>query len=108
MTNIYIDRDNYEIRIEGHSNGKRNTKGNDLVCCAVSTLTCALANGFMEYEQKGMLADKPQLCVGVAKSRLCAKPKESYVKEVSAGYGLIVRAFEALANTYPDNIKIIK
>ena len=97
------NKTSFEIEIKGHSEAERNTKENDLCCCAVSVLGCTLlANIEKEYkEYKPEMIEKS----GYIKIALSLENSEA-VKQAETIINTIFYGFELIEKNYPKNIKL--
>lgn len=102
MVNIKMNFKTLEIQIEGHANTA--PKGEDLVCCAVSTLSEALSVYLETMLHRGMLIDlKEEVTSGHV--YLNPQPYSWAMNTIRAGIEVIRLGFMSVANTYNEYIK---
>lgn len=83
----------------GHAR-KNNSKGNDLVCCAISTIMCTCPSWFKKKEIN-FLMDQDQTTIILQLKKPCSKTN---VKKLYLAF----LQLEALSKKYPQYIKIKK
>lgn len=102
MTTIRINRETLEIQIDGHAGG--GPKGQDLICCAVSTLTETLSIYLEIMLQKGLLADlKEEIESGHV--YLYPQPYGWSKEQTTTAIDVIRNGYIALAEQYSDKIR---
>lgn len=102
MVNIKINLDTLEIQIDGHANTA--PKGEDLVCCAVSTLSETLRVYLETMLDKGMLIDlKEEATSGHV--YLNPQPYSWAMTMIASGIEVIRLGFISLASNYNEYIK---
>ena len=103
MTEIIYNLKDKRVTIKGHANSGE--VGNDLVCAAVSTLACTLAENIAGYasEIEG-IKDHIRLDEGDAEI-FCTECPNEFNKVIDLVFCTICTGFEKLAQTYPENVK---
>ena len=102
MTKIFYYPDEHRMEIKGHAGAGK--AGNDIVCAGVSALTFALMNA---------ATDDPELMTNVyisndaAEIRVQCYPDEEHEPLCREMFKTILAGFEALADSYPDHVKLI-
>lgn len=89
------------IEASGHANAPRSEDGRDLVCCAVSTLMCALANSLAKLDALMTTYDHSS---GYARVAVTGRDARSIA--VEARMAVVMDGLEALAKQYPQSIDI--
>lgn len=104
MTRIRMDWEKLSLRVEGHA--KTAPRGEDLACLGASVLTSALLNALIDARERGRtrLSWKVQEKDGILS--LEASPYANHRAEIRAYFKPIVLGLRALAQDYPENIKI--
>lgn len=104
MTQIRMNWEELKLSASGHAGAGE--KGSDIVCAGISALTCALLNQLKDAEARG----RTRLVWGVDEKsgdiNMMAIPFSGYRTEVYAYYRVIMTGLKAMAQEYPDNIKI--
>lgn len=102
MIKVTIKPDDYQVKIKGHA--ECGEKGNDLVCCAVSTLFYTLGQSYMESER--MLQKKPVFTDKDGEGFCKCVPKKEYEGNIARSLWTIIQGFMLVSANYPDNVKI--
>jgi uncharacterized protein YsxB (DUF464 family) len=103
MTEIIYNHKEKKVTVKGHANSGE--YGNDLVCAAVSALTCTLAENIAGYasEIEG-IKDHIRLDEGDAEI-ICTECTPEFGMVIDLVFCTICTGFEKLAETYPENVK---
>lgn len=103
MTVIHVDRasDWFSVEAEGHANAKRNDDGRDLVCCAISTLMCTLANSCAQLEGPAVVYHTLD---GFA--RLTVSNVRSCPDGLRARLQMLLDGLHVLEQQYPQNVRL--
>ena len=103
MTEIIYNRKDRKVTVNGHAQAGK--IGNDLVCAAVSALTCTLAENIAGYasEIEG-ISDHIRLDEGDAEI-ICTECPTEFGRVIDLVFCTICTGFEKLAETYPENVK---
>lgn len=102
MITIRINRETMEIQVDGHAGG--GPRGQDLICCAVSTLTETLSINLEIMLQKGLLADlKEEIESGHV--YIYPQPYGWSMGQTAAVIDVIRIGYKALAEQYSDKIR---
>lgn len=103
MVIIQINMKTHALIIKGHAGSAE--PGKDLVCCAVSTLAETLSRYLEVRMEEGaleMLMDK----VEAGDVKIVAWPESTNVKQINAVYEMIREGYRAIAEEYPQYIKL--
>ena len=103
MTIIHVDRasDWFSVEADGHAGADRNEHGHDLVCCAISTLICTLANSCAQLQGPATVYHTLD---GFA--RLTVSNTRTCPDEVRARLQMLLDGLHALEVQYPQNIRL--
>lgn len=103
MTEIIYNHKEKKVTVKGHANSGE--YGNDLVCAAVSALTCTLAENIAGYawDIEG-IKEHIRLDEGDAEI-ICTECPPEFVMVIDLVFCTICTGFEKLAETYPENVK---
>ena len=104
MTKISMNWEDLTLRISGHAGGGE--KGNDIICAGISALTFALVNALEDASARGRTRLNWKEDREKAEIRITAVPFSGYITEIRAYYRVIIMGMKAMAEEYPDNIKI--
>ena len=100
MTKVTYDPAGLRILAEGHA-GTCNDKGNDLACCAVSTLMFTYAQALDVHGIDGDSgADEKAGVVEIA-----ARPDRMRLQQARTICETIAAGLELVAGEYPDNVR---
>lgn len=103
MTEItYSIKDMY-LHCKGHAGG--GPAGQDIVCAGVSALSMALLNQLNEEEEKGTIRSRWKMEPGGIILRAEMK-EQRQTQTIKAYYRVIIMGLRALAENYPENIKM--
>lgn len=100
---IHCDTEQLRLEIRGHANLA--PRGEDLVCCAVSTLTVTLAQNLKRLEQEGKGECRVRMIPG--KAELVCKPKDRFRKEATLVYQTVSTGLQWLSRAFPENVTVI-
>ena len=103
MILIHCDTEQLHLELQGHSNLA--PRGEDLVCCAVSTLTVTLARNLKRLEQEGKGQCRIRMTPG--KAELVCKPKDRFRKEATLIYQTVATGLQWLSHSFPENVTVI-
>lgn len=92
----------FSIYIEGHAKAERNEYDHDLVCCAVSTIVGTLANSCLLIDDVHTMHHGGK---GHALVTVAGVPEELWA-EINARFQMALDGLTALAEQYPNSIKI--
>lgn len=107
MTTIeYTSDDNkVSIIIDGHAD--YNPGGEDIVCSALSILTCTLMNALLDLEDRCIIFNYGHTDTDDAgHAEIRYQYLDCDLKEVSSVVDTILLGYELLSNTYPDNVQL--
>ena len=103
MTEITYNIDDMYLHCKGHAGG--GPAGQDIICAGISALTMALLNQLNEEEEKGTIRSRWTMEPG--EMILKAEVKEpKHRRDIKNYYTVIIMGLRALAENYPENIKI--
>ena len=103
MVSIYMNMEKLQLIIDGHAGADE--PGKDLVCCSVSILAQSLSLYMDVREKAGDLKYKINE-VRFGKVYIIVTPNEWSEKEIRGAYEVIREGMRALAEDYPDNVKM--
>ena len=102
MISIQYDPGNYALGLDGHAGA--GIPGQDLVCCAVSTLVYTMAANVRRMRCRGWLEEAEiQLLPG--KARIRCHPYDHAVGRVAARLEAICLGFRILEKEYPEFVR---
>ena len=99
MTRIRMSWRTLELTAEGHANSA--PKGEDLVCCAISTITTTLANYLLN-----MKGARAEAVMTDGACRIRAKPLPGWRWRTINAYKQAMMGLEQLADQYPEYVSI--
>jgi len=92
----------FTLTAEGHAHADRNENDHDLVCCAVSTIICTLANSCAQMEDVNTVYHSKH---GYGHVNVTSVPEDLW-GEIVSRFQMAVDGLTVLALQYPDSIKI--
>ncbi len=95
--------DIFHISAKGHARACRDENGNDLVCCAVSTLLQALVCSCAKVEGIKVTSTQEEGFIHIS---LGGESEEDVVMEALPRYTMVTDALEALSAQYPQCLEI--
>lgn len=100
------DSENNTIRmkIRGHSGAA--PKGEDLICCAVTTLAYTVAQVIQFMYEQGKLMVKPKIRIRNGHATIVATPTEEGYAEALHTFYVAQCGCHVLAGNYPKNVKL--
>lgn len=91
------------VRLKGHAGAA--VKGQDLICCAASTVTCILAANVRDMQRRNWLKQaKIRLAPGDAEI-LCT-PRNAQKEVVQNRVDALCLGYALLAEEYPDFVRL--
>ena len=102
MINVKFNPKTFTLDITGHA--EHGKKGEDIVCSAISTLFCTLAEAL--YESKTMLEEPIDFSDEDGNGHLSCKPKAEYEANVSLIYWTILTGFDLVSKNYKKNVNL--
>lgn len=105
MTHIYID--DCKVLAEGHANAKRNVHNHDLVCAAISALSCTLAEMVVRAAEKQAFEQEPKIELKPGWALIECVPKKEMYHDVKLYFDFFVCGVYQLQAEYKNNVKII-
>lgn len=99
---IEVEISKNRIQAQGHANHGFNEVGHDLVCCAVSTLICALA---IEIESRDDL-ENFEIQQDSGYSLISAEATEGSERAIEALFDMVERGLRDISEQYPKSLKI--
>lgn len=103
MVSIYMDMEKHQLKIDGHANADE--FGKDLVCCAVSILVQTLSRYIEARKTTGDLISAVNV-IESGKAEITAEPRAWFEREITAAFATVRLGLRALAEDYPENIKM--
>ena len=103
MVSIYLNMEKHQLMIDGHAGAAE--PGKDLVCCAISILAESLSRYLEARESMGNLKYVINE-VKPGKTFISTVPSEWSVKEIQGAFAMTREGLRALAEEYPENIKM--
>ena len=88
------------LQVYGHARSA--PKGEDLVCCAASTLTYTAAQNVLELYERGALRQFPDTTLNPGNAQVAAVATPDAVEKVEQMFRTIAIGFDMLARQYPD------
>ena len=104
MIEIVYDRMRLRLTADGHAGFAE--AGQDIVCAAVSTLACVLAENVLDAQEHGMLQEEPDIYLADGCARVRARPKRAWRKTMRTIFDAICIGFAMAAEQYPDRVKM--
>lgn len=103
MTVIDIIRkpNSFSIVATGHANAPRNEDGRDLVCCAISTLMCTLANSCAQIMGPATVYHTKSGMAELTVANVMTAPDE-----IKPRLQMLIDGFRVLEQQYPQNIRM--
>ena len=79
-------------------------KGEDLVCCAVSTLAYTAAQCALDLHGDGALRQFPEIFIKSGNAQVAAVATQEGLERVRQMFGTVAIGMRMLASQYPDNV----
>lgn len=90
------------IQVYGHARSA--PKGQDLVCCAASTLTYTAAQNVLDLYEQGALRQFPETVTNPGNAQVAAVAEHGYEERVEQMFRTIAVGYELLARQYPEYV----
>lgn len=90
------------LQVYGHARSA--PKGEDLVCCAASTLTYTAAQSALDLYEQGTLKHFPDTILSAGNAQVAAVALPETREKVEQMFRTIAAGFELLARQYPDYV----
>lgn len=90
------------VQVDGHAGFEE--KGKDVICAAVSTLTCVLAENMLDANEHKMLKEEPDIYIADGCARVRARPKRAWRQTVRTVFDAICTGFAMTAEQYPEHV----
>ena len=101
VTVEYVHSDKaFCIQVYGHARSA--PKGEDLVCCAASTLAYTAAQSALNLYERGALKQFPDVVVNSGNAQVAAVAASDAIEMVGQMFCTIATGFDMLARQYPD------
>ncbi len=97
------NRSAFCLSVYGHARSA--PKGEDLVCCAASTLIYTAAQNAMRLYEQGALQQFPDAVLVSGNGQVSVKATAESKKQVEQMFRTIAVGFDMLARQYPDYVK---
>lgn len=104
MTKAMMYWDQLRLEVTGHAGG--GTKGNDLVCCAVSALTGALIGVLQDAETRGRTGMEWKWNEEQTRLVIRADPNMGSLNEIKAYFRMCVKGLRMLSEQDRDKVEI--
>ena len=104
MTKIRMNWEDMTLSAVGHANA--DDYGKDIVCAGISALTQALLNTLIDAEERGRTRLAWKMDEKKGELRMTAIPFAGYWPEIRAYYRVTMIGLKAIAEKYPEHIKI--
>lgn len=105
MTQIRYSVNGLYLHVKDHAGG--GAAGTDIICAGISSLTCALINMLNEEQDKGHIQALWTMETEPPEVTIRAHPiAEHYRRTARDYYRLTVMGLKAIAENYPENIKM--
>ncbi len=103
MTVIDIIRkpNSFTVVAAGHANAPRTEDGRDLVCCAISTLMCTLANSCAQIKGPSTMYHTQTGLAELTVTNIMTAPDE-----VRPRLQMLIDGFSVLEAQYPQNLRM--
>ena len=89
------------ITASGHAKAPRNEDGRDLVCCAISTLMCTMANSCAQLKGPATVDHPRSGLAELTVSNILSAPDE-----VRPRLQMLLDGLQVLSVQYPQNIRL--
>jgi len=90
------------LQVYGHA--RFAPKGEDLVCCAVSTLTYTAAQSALQLYEQGQLRQFPETLLESGTAQVAAVAVPEAIEQVAQMFRTVANGFDLLARQYPEYI----
>ena len=88
------------LQVYGHA--RTAPKGEDLVCCAASTLIYTAAQNALNLYELGALRQFPETILNSGNAQVAAVAEEATIERVDQMFRTVAIGFEMLARQYPE------
>ena len=92
----------FVLKAEGHANAERNEKDHDLVCCAVSTLVCTLANSCAMVEDVNTTYRQESGNALLTVDKITKERRQ----EIAIRFRMAADGLQGLQEQYPDSLRV--
>ena len=104
MVTVEYTRTNKAFCLQVYGHARSAPKGEDLVCCAVSTLTYTAAQSAMDLYEDGALRQVPETVLNPGAAQVAAVAVPEGLCKVEQMFQTVAAGFELLARQYPEYI----
>lgn len=102
MIEIRYEPDHMRMTLKGHAGA--GVPGQDLICCAASTMTYTLAANVRRMQKRGWLK-KAKIRLSPGDAEIACTPHASVREAVSSRVDAVCLGFAMLAREYPDFVR---
>ena len=104
MITITLNEDKHRVEMEGHAGYAK--EGQDIVCSACTALFYTLQESLRLFPAEAY-SRKPTFTLKKGKGVIKCNPSEAFTPNIDTVYWTVFNGFKALAEGYPENVKII-
>ena len=105
MVTVTFHRQDTAFTLEMHGHAGAAPRGEDLVCCAASTLVYTAVQGALKLYESGMLASFPETALQPGAARVAAMATPEGLIRVEQMFCTVLAGFELLVQQYPAYIR---
>lgn len=98
------DAGSIHMTLKGHSNAA--PKGEDLICCAATTLAYTVAQVVEFLYEQGRLKKKPKIKIRDGEAVVIATPTEDYYPETLHAFWVAQCGIHVLQHNYPQYVTL--
>ena len=104
MVTVEYTRTNKAFCLQVYGHARSAPKGEDLVCCAASTLAYTAAQSALELYEDGALRQFPDTVMESGSAQVAAVATPEDIERVAQMFRTIATGYEMLARQYPEYI----
>jgi uncharacterized protein YsxB (DUF464 family) len=105
MITVKTKRENNNFTVILHGHAQQGEVGQDLVCCAMSTLMYTLAQNLLNHRE--WFIDKPTIKLDSGDAYISFLPNPKNVKTANVLFETILSGFKLVSANYPEAVQIV-
>ena len=108
MVTVEYKRAGKAFCLEVYGHARSAPKGEDLVCCAASTLTYTAAQSALDLYEQGALKHFPDTILSSGNAQVAAVAQQETQEKVEQMFRTVAAGFELLARQYPKYLRFLE
>lgn len=102
MVTVEFAHNDHTFCIQVYGHARSAPKGEDLICCAASTLAYTAAQSALDLYEQGCLRQFPDTVLNAGNAQVAAVAARESVQRVDQMFRTIAVGYEMLARQYPE------